>query len=33
MIPAMSMDPDKDTLALPAKARDGIYFRIWEKPS
>ena len=34
----MSMDPDKDMLALPAEAvrcphRDGIYVRIWENAS
>jgi hypothetical protein len=28
---AMSVDPDKDMLALPAEA--GVYFRIWEYES
>jgi hypothetical protein len=27
---AMSVDPDKDMLALPGEAGDGVYFRIGE---
>jgi hypothetical protein len=30
---AMSVDPDRDMLALPAEAGDGVYFRIWENGS
>jgi hypothetical protein len=26
---AMSVEPHKDMLALPAEAVDGVYFRIW----
>jgi hypothetical protein len=29
----MSVDPDKDMLALPAEAGDGVYFRIGENES
>jgi hypothetical protein len=30
---AMSVDPDKDMLALPAEAGESVHFRIWENES